>query len=293
MYFQQKEVNKMEDQLICCASRSAVRVRQKSMGSVLKEELIRALWNPRWLFIVLIAGIMVVVGSYNWSQKAPHPVNWLMLQLFFGHYQMLAPFLAAMPFTDSFINDRDQGFGRLILQRAPYKSYLQGKAVAVFVSGGLGLVLVLLVILGVNALGGGDWASRVFISNGPQASPAGPFGFLYALNPLYYFGYLLVLNFFLGGSFALLGLTLSVLVGNRYLGIIGPVVIMQLWSFLVQRTASLTQITDPLENLLPWYGVYEAAESAVLPAQILQVSAISISSLLLFYLLTRTGRNKY
>lgn len=283
----------MEGQFTNNASRSAVRTRKKDKGSVLKEELIRALWNPRWLFIVLIAAIMVLLGNYNWSQKAPHPVNGLMLQLFFGHYQMLAPFLAAVPFTDSFINDRDQGFGRLLLQRTPYKSYLRSKAAAVFVSGGLSLVLALIVMLAINAFGAGDWASHVFISNGPQASPAGPFGFLYPLNPLFYFGYLLVLNFFLGGSFALLGLTLSVLVGNRYLGIIGPVVILQLWSFLVQRTASLTQIVDPLENLLPWYGVYEAAESAMLPAQILQVSAISIGSLLLFYLLTRKGRNKY
>ena len=283
----------MEGQLINSASRPVVRTRKKSKGSILKEELIRAIWNPRWLFIVLIAGVMLIVGSYNWSQKAPHPVNWLMLQLFFGHYQMLAPFIAAVPFTDSFINDRDQGFGRLILQRARHTSYLRCKAVAVFVSGGLSLVLVLLVMFVINAIGGGDWATRVFISNGPHASPAGPFGFLYALNPLYYFGYLLVLNFFLGGSFALLGLTLSVLVGNRYLGIIGPVVILQLWSFLVERTASLTQITDPLENLLPWYGFYEAAESAMLPAQILQISLISFSSLLVFYLLTRTNRNKY
>ena len=285
--------NKLENQTLILKQTSGIRPRVKVKGSVLREELNRAIWNPRWLFLLLIAGFIVVLGSYNWSQKAPHPVNWLMLQLYFGHYQMLAPFLAAIPFTDSFVNDRDQGYGRLILQRTPYKKYLRGKAIAIFVSGGLSLCLVLLLMLGINVLGEADWASRVFVSNGPQASPAGPFGFLYALNPLFYFSYILILNFFLGGSFALVGLALSVMVGNRYVGIVGPVVITQLWSFLVQRTRTLTQLADPLESLMPWYGVYESAESAMLPAQIVQVCILSLGSLLLFFLLTRQGRNRY
>lgn len=283
----------MENQMLISKITSYSCPKVKAKGSVLREELARALWNPRWLFIVLIAGVIVVLGSYNWSQRPPHPVNWLMLQLFFGHYQMLAPFLAAVPFTDSFVNDSDQGFGRLILQRAPYKKYLRSKALAVFVSGGISLALVLLVMLGINALGDVDWASRVFVSNGTLTSAGGPFGFLYAINPLYYFGYLLLLNFFMGGSFALIGLAFSVLVGNRYVAIVGPVVITQLWSFLVQRTRSLTELADPLESLMPWYGIHEAAESAMLPAQIVQVSILSFASLLLFFLFTRKARNKY
>ena len=283
----------MENQPHLSKHKSSARPKVRVKGSVLKEELNRALWNPRWLFIVLIAGVIVVLGSYNWSQRPPHPVNWLMLQLFFGHYQMLAPFLAAMPFTDSFVNDRDQGYGRLILQRAPYKKYLRSKALAVFVSGGISLALVLLVMLAINALGDSDWASRVFVSNGLLTSAGGPFGFLYAINPLYYYGYLLALNFLMGGSFALIGLALSVLVGNRYAGIVGPVVITQLWSFLVQRTRSLTELADPLESLLPWYGSYEGTEAKMLPAQIIQVGVISLTSLFLFFLLTHKGRNRY
>jgi len=283
----------LENQPHLCKHKSSARPKVRVKGSVLKEELNRALWNPRWLFIVLIAGVIVVLGSYNWSQRPPHPVNWLMLQLFFGHYQMLAPFLAAMPFTDSFVNDRDQGYGRLILQRAPYKKYLRSKALAVFVSGGISLALVLLVMLAINALGDSDWASRVFVSNGLLTSAGGPFGFLYAINPLYYYGYLLALNFLMGGSFALIGLALSVLVGNRYAGIVGPVVITQLWSFLVQRTRSLTELADPLESLMPWYGIYEGTEAKMLPAQIIQVGVISLTSLFLFFLLTHKGRNRY
>jgi hypothetical protein len=163
----------------------------------------------------------------------------------------------------------------------------------VFVSGGISLVLVLLVMLGINALGDADWSSRVFVSNGPLTSAGGPFGFLYAINPLYYFSYLLVLNFFMGGSFALIGLALSVLVGNRYVGIVGPVVITQLWSFLVQRTRSLTQLADPLESLLPWYGVYEGTDAKMLPAQIIQVGVLSMAALLFFFLLTHKGRSRY
>lgn len=283
----------MEDQSLTTYSRITVPNQRRSHRSTFRIELTRALRNPRWLFIMLIAGIIVVLGSYNWSQKAPHPVNWLMLQLYFGHYQMLAPFIAALAFTDSFINDRDQGFGRLILQRATYKNYLRSKTIAVFISGGLSLVLVLLVMLAINALGDADWASRVFVSNGADTVPVGSLSFLYPINPLCYFGYLLVLNFFMGGSFALIGLALSALTGNRYVGIVSPVVIMQLWSFLVQRTRSLTQLADPLESLLPWYGVYEGTEAMMLPAQIIQVCVLSLASLLLFSLLTHKGRNRY
>lgn len=285
--------SKLENQRFTSSKSSEARLRIWQKGSVLKEELTRALWNPRWIFIAFIAGVIVVLGSYNWSPKAPHPVNWLMLQLYFGHYEMLAPFLAAIPFTDSFVNDRDKGFGRFILQRSLYKNYLRSKMIAVFVSGGLSLVLVLLVMLGINALAGGDWASRAFVSNNMRASIAGPFSSLYASDPLFYFGYLLVLSFFLGGGFALIGLALSVLVANRYLGIVAPVVITQLWSFLVQRTRHLTQSADPLESLMPWYGVYEGLESAMLPAQIAQVCVISFASILLFFLLTRNSRNRY
>lgn len=112
------------------------------MKRILSEELLRAFRNPRFIIIILLALASFVIGSYRSPlptfspDTVPHPVNRLILNLNYGEFGFLAALLATLPFADSFLTDRDQGFLRLIVMRTPYARYLTAKFLTVALSGG-------------------------------------------------------------------------------------------------------------------------------------------------------------
>lgn len=264
------------------------------MKRILSEELERAFRNPRFFIIVVLAFASYVIGDYRapmptFPLDAPlHPVNRLMLNLQYGEFTFLAALLATLPFADSFLMDREQGFLRLVALRTPYRRYLAAKVVAVALAGGAALMLSLLVIFLAGLSTPMDWEATVYSATSTlnDGVPWGPLGWLYTYSPVSYLLYLLASVFGFGAVYALLGMAVSTVVSNRYVVLAAPLVFVQVLSFLETRSLRLTPVFNPLYSLLP----FDAYEGFPPGGQLVQFGLVFGVSLLCILILARKAR---
>jgi hypothetical protein len=266
------------------------------MKGILKEELNRAFRNPRFLIVVVLALTIFGIGVYRSPVflfgPAIHPVNRLLLNLRYGDFGFLAALLATLPFADSFLDDLNQGFLRQIVQRVPYRKYKTAKIIAVALTGGLSLVLAVLLIFLAGLVGATDWNATTFISSfiDQSSMPKGPLGSLYAANPIYYLFYLLASAFGFGAGQALLGLAFSTVIHNRYVVLAMPLVIVQILDFLQSRALHVTSALNLLNGLLPYESLSFFSPDYTVGAQLAQFGIVSIVSVIAFLVLARKQR---
>ncbi len=267
------------------------------MKRIFNEELDRAFHNPRFFIIVALALVSFFIATYrspvpSFSPDYPlHPVNRLILNLSYGEFDFLAALLATLPFADSFLDDRSQGFLRLIAIRTPYRRYQTAKILAVALAGGLSLLLAVLVIFLAGLSGSAEWGATDFYwaSTLNPDQPEGPLGWLYTANPLYYLLYLLASAFGFGAVYALLGLVISAVIHNRYVVLAAPLVFVQVLSFLEERSLRLTPVLNPLNSLLPFNANFYDG-NFTLGAQLAQFGVVLVISVLGFLILARKSR---
>jgi hypothetical protein len=229
------------------------------MNGILHEELSRALRNRRLWIVTVLALAALAVGVYRrgliFSGEAIHPVNLLINILFYTPFSLLAALLATLPFADSFLEDRNQGFLCHILARVPYRAYLAAKSLAVALAGGISVSgSVLLMGAGLVLSGRADFLARGFVSNSSlaPAAPWGPLGWVYAENPYLYLLFLLAAAFAFGAVYALLGLAVSTLINNRYVVLAAPLVYFQVLDYLETRANHIPPAWNPLYTLYPF-----------------------------------------
>ncbi len=267
------------------------------MKRILSEELLRAFRNPRFIIVILFALVSFAIGNY----RSPlltfspnliiHPVNRLLLNLNYGGFGFLAALLAALPFADSFLTDRDQGFLRMIVLRTSYRRYLIAKILAVALAGGASLLLSVMIVFLLGLTSPADWSTTIITSgdSGGSGLPTGPLSNLYVLNPLIYLIYLLLSAFGFGAMCALLGLAASSVIHNRYVALAAPLVFVQLFSFIEERSLRLTPAFNPLNSLLP-FTVSEYSGNFTLGAQMAQFAILVLLALLCFFALANKKR---
>ena len=251
------------------------------MQGIMRVELRRAFLNRRFWIIGLLTLLCLGAGWYRAGQITTitglHPVNLLMNVLFYTPFALLAALFATLPFADSLLDDRSQGFVRYIALRTPYRNYLYAKGLAVGLAGGVSVGAALLLMLGLLFCGGQvDLGNRAFVSLSTLAptEPWGPLGWLYGVEPFYYLGYLLLSGFLFGVVYALVGLAVSTLIPNRYVALAAPLVIFQLFSYLEERSLRWLPAWNPLYSLYP----FEAYQGFGLLDQGLQYSLILLAA---------------
>lgn len=260
------------------------------MKGILKEELNRAFRNPRFLITFVLALAAFGIGAYRspflFNGQAMHPVNRLLLNLHYGEFGFLAPLLATLPFADSFLDDLNQGFLRQIIQRVPFRKYRTAKIIAVALSGGVSLVLAVLVVFSAGLVGATDWESRAYFSGyaNPLTEPFGPLGSLYTAAPIFYLFYLLASAFGFGAVQALMGLAFSTIIHNRYVVLAAPLVLVQILDFLQTRALHVTGGLNLLNGLLPFQSSY------TLGTQLAQFGVVLAGSVAVFLVLARKQR---
>lgn len=123
---------------------------------------------------------------------------------------LVLPILAALPFGTSYFSDRKSGFLKNLYMQASRKQYLSAKYTAVFLSGGIAvLVPLLLNLLCSLVLLPNLVPATILTQNGINASCA--FYELYFTAPLGYIVLFLLLDFIFGGIFACIALAASFL----------------------------------------------------------------------------------
>lgn len=238
---------------------------------MLREEVLRALRNRSFLLGITLTlfslgyGFADYVGPLRFhtpeylSRVPPFYYNaydafiWAQDLGFLG---LIAPLIAAFPFSDSLTLDRVSGFLRLVLARTSYWRYFIAKVVACVLAGGLALALPLLACFvcanfvfprGLNL---SDYEVR-FVSHLQPPGRLGPLGALYWTAPDLYAVSLIIHGFVFGAVYALFGLAVSSVNDNRYIALVTPFLVYILAHF-VTNVLRIPQ-WSPLSALAPYW----------------------------------------
>ena len=217
----------------------------------LKAELSRAFKSPKFFLTigaVSLLLLMTFIMTYTHIPEKSYVDHWYYIYLQ-SYYTYLIPLLVCLPFADSLVLDRKEGFIRAILARSKYGAYAwakvfaNGLAGAVAVSLPLALSYVLLSISNKNPLN--NPALNVFYMR-PQE---GFLGMLFREHPDMFFLVIIAAVIVMGFLWATLGLSVSLVIKNRYVAIGFPFLFSGILQYFVERTRRLPWYLAPTESL--------------------------------------------
>lgn len=153
------------------------------------------------------------------------------------------PVLAAIPFTASYVDDIRSGFVKEYLPRTRVRDYIAGKLAGCMVSGGLCLVLGIVIFYALTAL--------VFLPM--EAAAPGQVPAEVWLAPLIT---RCILAFAQGTLWSLAGMTMAALTGSRYMAYAAPFILYYVLIILCERYFKGLYVFYPKEWLSPegWPG---------------------------------------
>ncbi len=176
--------------------------------------------------------------------------------------RFFVPILSTLPFAARYVEEIKSKYARSLLYRSSRAAYLAGKIAGCFASGGLVLVLGILLAYALSAV--------VLIPvEAPLSKNAEPTNWFQTLLPS------LGLYFLSGGLWALVGMTASTWMESRYIAYAAPFVLYYVLIMLYERYFPTFYVLDPRAWLLPsprWIG--EGWGAALLVMELSAVSAL-------------------
>ena len=217
----------------------------------LKAELSRAFKSPKFFLTigaVSLLLLMTFIMTYTHIPEKSYVDHWYYIYLQ-SYYTYLIPLLVCLPFADSLVLDRKEGFIRAILARSKYGAYAWAKVISNGLAGALAVSLplalsyVLLSISNKNPLN--NPALNVFYMR-PQE---GFLGMLFREHPDMFFLVIIAAVIVMGFLWATLGLSVSLVIKNRYVAIGFPFLFSGILQYFVERTRRLPWYLAPTESL--------------------------------------------
>lgn len=137
-------------------------------------------------------------------------------------YIRLVPILAAMPYAVTYLSDIKSGVIKNYVTRTSKNNYLVAKYVAVFVTGGITIVVPLLInyLVAITVLPSFVWPIGVFA---PSANSM--WSEIFYTYPHVYIMMYMILFFVCGGLVSTVVLIISNLVNNRFVAVLAPYII--------------------------------------------------------------------
>ena len=246
------------------------------MQGILREEFYRAFRNRRFWMVFILAWACFGLGylrrpvfpsslgdeitlSTVWTEILPY-----------GGFQYLAAFMAALPFADSLLADRNQGYIRQVVLRCRYWRYILAKILANASAGAVGLALPLLTLFAAIQL--------VSLFDGRQAVEQLA-SFRSALDldgPLFDAFVIVFLAAAFGAVYATLSLSISTVIHHPAIILAAPFTTLVVISFVAERSVRFRALGHPLTALLP-FTVYPSASDAPYTASLEQMVGYNLS----------------
>lgn len=214
------------------------------MKVMIKTELERAFksWSL-WLALIIGMGLSIAQIITRIIPAAMNPLMGYMpdnatlmpisaFQVWIGNgvsfeyslFIRLIPILAAMPYAVTYLSDIKSGIIKNYVTRTAKFNYLAAKYIAVFVTGGVVVVMPLLInyLTAITILPSLVWPVGVFAS-----SPKSIWSAIFYTHPHVYMIMYMILLFVCGGLMATIALIVSNIVNNRFVAILAPYIITE------------------------------------------------------------------
>ena len=205
--------------------------------------------------VLLLSCVKDIFGTFRASGLLPFGYHSdLVLNALSSSAMTLAfPILAALPYTAAIVDDIKSGFLKEYLPRTTVGRYLSGKVAACAVSGGLALVVGILVAWGVLALAFLPKEAAPVIQKAADGLPA-------PVSPIW--GRLL-LYFASGALWATVGMLFANLTGSKYMAYASPFVLFYVLIILFERYFDSLYVLYPKEWLNP-SGIWQYGPAGAL-----------------------------
>ncbi|MFC4768583.1 hypothetical protein [Effusibacillus consociatus] len=231
------------------------------------QELKRGLLNKRMLFVVVIGLVLICLSAYSRILKsitfadldAPDIIgNTEVIQQFitngqnkyhiwhqsFFYLAFYYPLLAILPYSASFLEERNLNFFYFVAFRTSYTAYVRTKFMVNFLVGGLAVFLPEFLFYTVISL--------VFKNEVLPAFLFKPIGFLasvFSIHPELYIWMIFASHFLLGACFASIALCLSSFVKRKIIVFVAPFLFYAISNFVLESVY--------LKNLSPmqWFAI--------------------------------------
>lgn len=250
------------------------------------KEFSRAILNKMFILPLFVSLALLFLSlSQNYPLDPKPPPGWH--PSYFNAYDawraaidafvLFAPLAATLPYADSYLKERNQGFARYVLLRMTHKHYLVSKFVINGLIGGLAVALPMVLFFG--------YTFSMYAQTLPPLSSSGyteewmrAIGFLgglFAPHPNLYIFVRIVLGFLFGLTHATLGMALSPFVREHYIVLVFPLVFFLIVSFMTSFLGIPTLWAGYV--LAPDHIVSSTATTVILPlAIIFFLSTISV-----------------
>lgn len=203
------------------------------MSSYFKNELKRAIFSKLSIATFLITLSILLIGIYGATffefsncEKFYDSADIFLITRNSGSYSFLgviAPLLAVLPFSNSYLQEKDSGFLKFIYTRIGRKKYIRTRILVNAITSGLIITSALLIILITICLFFG-----INSNSDSLFQPMGSYIFLYTKNKWLYIIFIFILSFLFNAIFATLSLGLSPFINNKYLSFLCPFAIYML-----------------------------------------------------------------
>jgi hypothetical protein len=211
------------------------------------SDIKRAL-TSRGFFISILGAVLVIFLAslediIKVAQSADPLMNGYHAQFIFTALQtdamtLALPILCALPYTAAFIDDIKSGYIKLHLHRSGVGQYIKAKLLACALSGGLALLLGILIAYGISMLA---FTPMEFALTGDEIAQP-------------YFAQLLLKAatlFFSGTFWSLVGFTFAALTQSKYMAYASPFILYYVLIILHERYFENFYILYPKEWLSP------------------------------------------
>lgn len=199
------------------------------MKSYIKEEFKRAIYSLNTLIAFVLCFIVITI-SFTYTNHSFYLDNknavTAFLLIFRGEFATLfiifASFIAALPYSHSYVTDKKSGFLKHMLVRIDKKKFFITRYFVNGIIGGLVLALSLLIVYIVLL---------IIFMKAPIPLPTGydmetgAFGYYYNNYPVVFVFICILLLFCYGFIFSTLGLALGVFTENKYVSVVATLMV--------------------------------------------------------------------
>lgn len=207
------------------------------MKKIFNIELKRAIVNSRFFLALIIGIILCYYGLTDYFMFKPESFPKNVVNAYRGWFTALGQgtrsfflyavvIIATVPFSYSYIEDKNSGYLKNILYRIEYKKYFKSKLLANSIAGGLALFIPVVVLFIICSI---KYPVAIFIIPGTSSVegfyPDGIFASQYAFHPFNYILYNFINVFVVGFIYSLFGMAVSMFTNKKISAVLIPSII--------------------------------------------------------------------
>lgn len=201
-------------------------------------ELKRSLTNRNTPIAVIIGILCMIVGTeMNLLNSNFHTDAFYLFSFSYAHgtssiLLIIVPILVCLPFSTSYLQEKQSNFQQNIYVRINKRKYLITKVIINGLVGGLTITIILTISFLIFLIFKGTHSTVDLVN---YLDLSGTPAYLYGISPFLYVLVIIIGSFFGGFTFSTITLSLSTIIKNKYISLLSPFILNAITGIFLQQ----------------------------------------------------------